>query len=99
MNGPLPQHTHRIAREDSARPGERPIGAWDLITSGSSEDEAPPREEAKEEIIEKLAAYGIMKETRDDLIRQADAHHVEEARIARLMGHSRTTIRHVLGRR
>lgn len=59
----------------------------------------PPEKEGAEEVLGELRAYGEMKASRDDLIRKADSHQIEEARIARLMGHSRSTVRSVLGKR
>lgn len=70
-----------------------------VSTPTASDDDEPSEEDGGEEILAKLRAYGDMKASRNNLIREADAHQIEEALIARLMGHSRTTIRSVLGKR
>ncbi|MFE7538255.1 DUF6003 family protein [Streptomyces rhizosphaericola] len=45
----------------------------------------------------KLVAYRQVVESRDELIREASAQGVSEARIAKLTGHSRNTVRSILG--
>lgn len=51
------------------------------------------------QVIEnELTAYGEVMAGRDALIRKANSHGLSEARISRLMGHSRTTVRKALGR-
>ncbi|WP_219995621.1 DUF6003 family protein [Streptomyces araujoniae] len=45
----------------------------------------------------KLVAYRQIVESRDELIREASAQGVSEARIAKLTGHSRNTVRSILG--
>ncbi|KUO04633.1 hypothetical protein AQJ67_10565 [Streptomyces caeruleatus] len=71
------------------------------LNSDASEGDSqePPEKEGAEGVLGKLRAYGEMKASRDDLIREAGSHQIEEARIARLMGHSRSTVRSVLGKR
>ncbi|AZM56279.1 hypothetical protein DMA15_29850 [Streptomyces sp. WAC 01529] len=75
------------------------VSAPPASVSGGDEAAEEAGEKGQEEILSKLRAYGAMKASRDDLIREADAQQIEEARIARLMGHSRTTIRAALGKR
>ncbi|MFB1044223.1 DUF6003 family protein [Streptomyces chrestomyceticus] len=48
-------------------------------------------------VEDELRLYGQMKSGRDDLFRRAADAGVSEARIARLTGHSRTTVRAALG--
>jgi len=94
------RHAHEIDLEESVGSSDLPTSAYNSLDSFRDSDDVVllgKRDTA--EIIKKLRAYGEAKACRDDLIREADAQDVEEARIARLMGHSRTTIRHVLGRR
>ncbi|MFI1890204.1 hypothetical protein [Streptomyces jumonjinensis] len=49
-------------------------------------------------ILEELAAYGRILASRRSLVHRANAKGVSELKIARLTGHSRTTIRKDLGR-
>lgn len=98
MSDSPPQPGHLMARGVDA-PECPTTSAPALITTGPSTALDSPGDEGKEDILERLRAYGEMKGSRDDLIREADARDVEETRIARLMRHSRTTVRSVLGRR
>lgn len=59
-------------------------------------DESAPDLDDSCEIEQELEAYGRYWGRRDDLIRQAKKRGISEVRIARLMGHSRTTIRKAL---
>ncbi|MFE2970539.1 DUF6003 family protein [Streptomyces sp. NPDC059340] len=72
-------------------------------TVAATEEEVVPgpRDDASsgnDEVEQELENYGRYRAGRDDLIRRADANGLSEARIARLMGHSRNTIRKALGR-
>lgn len=62
----------------------------------SADDTAGP---APTDLEEELLAYGRHIRGRDDLIRRAKAGGFSELRIAKLMGHSRSTVRSVLGER
>ncbi|MDI3418579.1 hypothetical protein [Streptomyces luteolus] len=93
--------------EASCRPPESDLALGSLARTAKAsltarDSAAPtPHSDGREEmpVVEKLRAYGEQMARRNDLIREADADGIEEARIARLMGHSRTTIRTVLGRK
>ncbi|MGW1607148.1 hypothetical protein [Streptomyces eurythermus] len=68
----------------------------------AAEEEAvtDPEEDfsSRDEIERELENYGRYRAGRDELIRKADANGLSEAHIARLMRHSRNTIRKSLGR-
>ncbi|MFK0141335.1 hypothetical protein [Streptomyces murinus] len=53
-------------------------------------------QEIRDKVEKKLMAYRSVCASRDDLVVQADSTGFSEVQIAKLMGHSRTTIRGIL---
>ncbi|MGW6557551.1 DUF6003 family protein [Streptomyces hydrogenans] len=86
---------------DSTRP-DPPSPGSDLsvlasIPSPSVRKTEEPRCEESGDIESRLIAYRKVVESRDELIRKARADGMSEARIAKLSGHSRNTVRGILG--
>ncbi|MGW2965157.1 hypothetical protein ACWDGI_42875 [Streptomyces sp. NPDC001220] len=93
--------TQAVRLADAEPKKEQPGFCERALTSAASESDShePCEKEGAERVLGSLRAYGETKASRDDLIREADVHQIEEARIARLTGHSRSTVRSVLGKR
>ncbi|MFD9062113.1 DUF6003 family protein [Kitasatospora purpeofusca] len=68
-------------------------------TPGTSQDSTVPAAQSEPASPEEeLRVYRQMVERRDELVRRAAGSGLSEAEIARLTGHSRTTVRSILGR-
>lgn len=60
-------------------------------------DETGDEEDEVRAVEEEMRQYKNWMNARDSLIRRGDQRGISEARIARLMGHSRNTVRKSLG--
>ncbi|MFI8515341.1 DUF6003 family protein [Streptomyces sp. NPDC085460] len=84
------------ARPDPPSPGSD-LSVVAPAPSLSTRKTEEPHCEEPGDIEGQLIAYRKTVESRDELIRKARADGISEARIAKLSGHSRNTVRGILG--